>query len=158
MKQENRFVAELYRYLAPFVDEAQDRFICVDGGAAKHHAGRENSPIIAPDIPDLWLSFVGRKQHVGIEAKILDKRSISVRQSQLRAWRSDGEGYYRPRFWVASNRALDEFHCWEHSSIVRCLDRTKNKTPNVALSLGGIVTDFSSSSLPELALHILKHA
>lgn len=158
MKQENRFVAQLFHYIAPFVDTQQDLFICMDGGAAKHHAGREGSPIVDPDIPDLWLALVGKSECFGIEAKILDNRSISVRQSQLRAWRSDGTGHYRPRFWVTSNRTLTEFHCWRHSSLIGCLDRTKNKAANVSLSLSRYPADFTSSGLPELALHILRHA
>lgn len=158
MKQENRFVAQLFHYLAPFVDAQRDLFICVDGGAAKYHAGREGSPIVDADIPDLWLALVGKSECFGIEAKILENRSISVRQGQLRAWRSDGTGHYRPRFWVASNRTLSEFYCWKHTSLVHCLDRSRSKSCNVSLSIAGCVADFASTGLPELALYILTNA
>lgn len=81
MKQENRFVAQLFHFLAPFVDMSKDLFICVDGGAAKHHAGQDGAALLDPNVPDIWLSLVGHESPIGIEAKVIDEHnSISVRQ------------------------------------------------------------------------------
>ena len=158
MKQENKFVAQLFHYLARFVDLERDLFICVDGGAAKHHAGRKDSPISDPDIPDLWLALSGKKGFTGIEAKVLDNQSISVRQGQLRAWRSDGSGKYRPSFWVAVDQEFKNFYCWRHSTLIPRLDKTKSTTANVRLSINDYPADHHSQNMAQLALYILSEA
>lgn len=158
MKQENKFVAQLFHYLAPFVDLEKELFICVDGGAAKAHSGGSASPLIDPAVPDLWLTLIGQEQAFGIEAKVLDHNKISVRQSQISAWRSDGTGHYKPTFWVATNREQSEYWCWSHSALVDCLNRTKSKQANVSLSIGRYAALHHSRSLPGLALHLLTHA
>src|SRR5438874_7438498 len=103
MKQENRFVAQLFHFLAPFVDTEHDLFICVDGAAAARHSGAEGSRFIDSNLPDLWLTFCGHTAPTGIEAKVVEKNSISVRQAQLKAWCTNGTGAYQPTFWVATN-------------------------------------------------------
>lgn len=158
MKQENRFVAQLFHYLAPFVDMERDLFICVDGGAAKYHASRDGSSLKDPDVPDLWFALVGKPDCFGIEAKIIEGNKISVRQSQLRAWRTEGTGYYCPKFWVASNRDLTEYYCWLHSTLVPCLNLSRNTTANVSLSVTKYTADYNSKSISELALYILNNA
>src|SRR5687767_179245 len=102
MKQENRFVAHLFHFLAPFVDMERDLFICVDGGAAKHHAGREGARLLDPNVPDLWFALSGKEKYIGIEAKVLEQNSISIRRGQLQAWRTGGSGVYRPSFWAVT--------------------------------------------------------
>jgi len=156
LKQENRFVAQLFHYLAPFVDLERDLFICVDGFAARQNSGAQSSPLLDPDVPDLWLAFVGHTQHTGIEAKIVDENRISVRQSQIKAWRTGGTGAYCPRFWVASDRPLKTFLCWEHSALISKLDATKSEQDNVTLSVVSIPRAHESKSLAELALYILS--
>ena len=156
MKQENRFVAQLFHYLAPFIDMERDLFICVDGGAATHHAGTENAPISDPDLPDLWFTLHGKESPIGIEAKVLDGQNISFRGSQLRAWRTDGTGRYTPTFWVATNRNLSEYFCWYHSTMVPRLDTTNSQQDNVTLSVSDYRADHYSKNLPELALFILE--
>ena len=158
MKQENRFVAQLFHFLAPFVDYERDLLICVDGGAATHHAKRTESAIVDPDIPDIWCAFVGKAGFTGIEAKTIAANSISVRQGQLRAWRTVGKGHYRPSFWVATDSQLTEFHCWHHSSMVKRLDTTKSTVDNVSLSMSKYPADFTTGKLAELALYLLAHA
>jgi hypothetical protein len=156
MKQENKFVAQLFHFLAPFVDTDRELYICVDGGAANHHAGRDGSALLDPDVPDLWLAFQGQQSHTGIEAKILEGNSISVRQSQLRAWRSSGKGVYKPKYWVASNRTLSEYYCWDHSIMLPRLDATKSTVDNVAISMAKTPSSFSTKSLASLALYVLS--
>ena len=134
MKQENKFVAELYHYLAPFVDRCQELYICVDGGAAKHHSG-EGGTLDDAVLPDLWFYPLGKQFPIGIEAKVLDGTSISVRQGQLQSWRTAGSGAYCPRFWVTSNTDLTEFNCWHHRSMIPRLDSTASTVDNVKLSL-----------------------
>jgi hypothetical protein len=157
MKQENRFVAQLFHYLAPFVDMERDLFICVDGGAATRHSIGEGARLIDANVPDLWLAFCGHSEYTGIEAKVLDGNSVSIRQGQLQAWRSTGTGAYRPRFWVTTNRDLTEFACWHHATMLPRLDDTINSGPNVTLSLTEYEADHSSQSIAELALFILMN-
>ena len=155
MKQENRFVAQLFHYLAPFVDMERDLLICVDGGATTRHSAGEDARLLDSNVPDLWLAFCGQPEYIGIEAKVLGGNSISIRQGQLQAWRSHGTGAYRPRFWVATNRDLTEFFCWHHATMLPRLDDTTNSSPNVSLSLTEYPADHSSHSIAELALYIL---
>jgi hypothetical protein len=158
MKQENRFVAQLFHYLAPFVNMDQELFICVDGAAAGRHAGYKGARLIDPDLPDIWLTLLGRDKPTGIEAKVIDKnQAISVRQSQLKAWRTNGTGAYQPTFWVATDCHLSEFHCWHHSTLVHRLDRSASTVENVLLRLAKYPPDHSSKHVAELALYILTH-
>lgn len=158
MKQENRFVAQLFHFLAPFVDMSKDLFICVDGGAAKHHAGQDGAALLDPNVPDLWFTLVGTDTAFGIEAKVVEDGSISVRQGQMRAWKTDGVGAYQPRFWVATNRELSEFYCWHHAEIRRRLDESSSSVDNVKLSLSKYPPTHKGSNLAELALFILANA
>ncbi|WP_061960142.1 hypothetical protein [Cupriavidus pauculus] len=156
MKQENKFVAQLFHYLAPFIDMAKPLLICVDGGAARAHAGKEGAPITDQDIPDLWMSLVNDGDPFGIEAKVIDRNSISIRQRQVRAWRTDGTGHYRPAYWVATNRELSKFWCWKHTSMAARLDGTSSTTDNVILSVSKFPADYQTDSLSALALYILS--
>jgi hypothetical protein len=158
MKQENRFVAQLFHFLAPFVDMGKDLFICVDGGAAKHHAGQDGAALLDPNVPDLWFSLVGKEGPIGIEAKVIEDNSISVRQGQLQAWKTGGGGAYQPRFWVATNRDLTEFYCWHHADIRRRLDESYSGVDNVKLSLSKYAPAHRGNGLAELALFILSSA
>jgi hypothetical protein len=135
----------------------RDLFICVDGHAARQHAGRDGSRLIDPDVPDLWLAFFGQDAHIGIEAKILERHSISVRQSQLKAWRTNGKGAYRPKLWVASNRDLTEFVCWKHVALLPKLDSTASTVDNVVLSVSQYPPAHRSKTIAELALYILAN-
>lgn len=158
MKQENRFVAQLFHYLAPFVDMEQELFICVDGAAAARHSGREGARLVDPDLPDLWLTLCGHHKPIGIEAKVIDeKQAISVRQSQLRAWRTNGTGAYQPTFWVATNRDLTEFYCWHHSAFLPRLDSTASTVDNVSLRLSEYPAAHRTPKIAELALYVLTH-
>lgn len=155
MKQENKFVAQLFHYLAPFTDTEKDLYICIDGGAAKNHSGNHDSVLLDPGVPDIWLTLVGQSSATGIEAKVLEDNKISFRQNQILAWRSNGVGNYKPKFWVATNRVLDRYYCWRHLSIVTRLDTTDSTADNVSLSVSNYPADFESSSLAELALFII---
>ncbi len=155
MKQENRFVAHLFHFLAPFVDMEQDLFICVDGAAAARHSGAEGARLLDSDLPDLWLTFCGHTTPTGIEAKVIEKNSISIRQAQLKAWCSAGTGAYQPTFWVATNRGLTEFFCWHHAALRSRLDSSASTVPNVSLSLSAFPPAHRSSNIAELALYIL---
>jgi hypothetical protein len=114
MKQEHRLVAEVYRWLAPFVDTQHDIYISPDGQAAKTAvaAGRFKDP----DIPDLWFTLVGSHTPTYIEAKVVDDDgTVLVMQSQITAWRNSGTGTYKPHYWVATNRGFRKFYFWHHA-------------------------------------------
>jgi hypothetical protein len=152
MKQEHRLVAEIYRFVAPFIDTTKEIYLSLDGQAAKTAVG--TGRFIDPDIPDLWFTLVGFGEPTRIEAKILDKGSAQLMQSQILAWRSSGPGSYKPASWVAANREFTEFYYWSHSSFVPSLDRcaAARKTHKLAAPKDRL----AFSSIPELALHILR--
>ncbi|HDS1556794.1 hypothetical protein A7X93_01350 [Stenotrophomonas maltophilia] len=153
MKQEHRLVAELYRFIAPFIEISRDFYLCLDGQAAgtATKAGR----FLDSNIPDLWFTLVGATEPLLIEAKILDKGKALVMQSQLAAWRTSGTSAYKPRYWVAANREFNEFYFWSHHHFLPILDNSK-ATGNIELTAPKQRIAFNSIS--ELALHILREA
>lgn len=158
MKRENQFVAQLFHCLAPFVDVEKELFICVDGGAAHHHANKNGATLKDAVLPDLWLTFVGDEDPTGIEAKIIRGNSTSFRNTQIAKWCSTGKGHYKPAFWVSANVELKEFRCWQHSTMEKRLDAATNKRANNELSLTGYPPDFETRHISELARYILAHA
>jgi len=154
MKQEHRLVAEIYRFVAPFIDTTQEIYLSLDGQAAKTAVGAGR--FTDPDIPDIWFTLVGSKLPTRIEAKILDKGVALLMQSQILAWRSSGNGAHKPGSWVAANREFDQFYFWPHAAFVPSLDRcgATRKTHKLAVPKDRLCFD----SIPELALHILRGA
>ena len=154
MKQEQRLVAEVYRFLAPFVDTAKNVYVSLDGQAAE--MGVQGGLFEHPTIPDLWFTFVGAGAPTLLEAKIVDDGRVLVMQSQLQAWRSTGGGAHRPHAWIAASRGLDTFYYWTHADFVGRLDGTRAGTPTVLLRVPDQRTEFGHAS--ELALHIIRNA
>lgn len=155
MKQEQRLVAEIYRFLAPFIDTKKDLYVSLDGQAADTAvaAGRFTDAAL----PDLWFTLVGASSKTLIEAKIIEDRGGALlMQRQLSAWRSAGRGAYKPQFWVASNRSFNTFYFWNHEDFLPALD--KSKATGKTLTLRPPSTRLSFKSVPELALHILRSA
>lgn len=153
MKQENRLVAELYRFLAPFIDTSKDIYVCLDGQAAATAVAAEK--FIDATLPDLWVTFVGDFWRTLIEVKISeDEGGVLLMQSQLSAWRSSGGGAYKPKIWVAANRSFNEFYFWAHADFLPALDRTKAKGKTITLRPPSSKLAFKHVS--ELALHILR--
>ncbi|WNJ97730.1 hypothetical protein RND59_16505 [Vibrio ruber] len=157
MKQENRFVADLYHLLSPFMDKDKDLYLCMDGGGAKHHAASEHGKLEDAVLPDIWFCLVGQEKHIGIEAKVFDSNNLSFRQMQIQSWRSDGSGIYTPHFWVATNRELTEYKCWFHKTMVARLNTTMSTVDNVSLSMSKYPADHESNTIQELALFILQN-
>lgn len=154
MKQEHRLVAEVYRYLAPFIDARQEIYLSLDGQAAKTAVGAGR--FIDRDIPDLWFTLVGESAPSRIEAKILDKGAALLMRSQILAWRSSGPGAYKPVAWVATNREFSAFYYWRHESFVAVLDRCKAQRDSYDLPPPKDRLEFNS--IPELVLHLLRQS
>lgn len=156
MKQEHRFVAELYRFLAPFIDTTKDIFISLDGQAASTAATAGLFSDAA--IPDLWCTLQGAKTSTLIEAKVVEDetKALLVMQSQLIAWRTDGCGAYKPKYWVAANRSFNKFYFWKHEDFLINLDKSVAKTNTLTLRPPTEQKEFLS--IPELALHVLREA
>lgn len=152
MKQEHRLVAEIYRYVAPFIDTTQEIYLSLDGQAAKTAVGAGR--FTDPDIPDIWFTIMGACEPTRLEAKIVDKGTVLLMRSQILAWRSTGPGSYKPAAWVAANRGFTEFYYWPHSTFVPSLDRctAARKTHTLAAPKDRLVF----FSIPELALHVLR--
>ena len=152
MKQEHRLVAEIYRYLAPFIDVNRDIFLSLDGQAAR--TGVTAGRFTDPDIPDLLFTIVGASTPTRLEAKILHNGAALLMCSQIKAWRSDGSSNYKPNGWVAANRNFDQFYYWPHSEFVASLDRCK--ASQVTHSLAAPKSRLVFSTVPELALYVLR--
>lgn len=145
-------MAEIYRYLAPFIDTTQEIYLSLDGQAARTAVGAGR--FTDPDIPDLWFTLLGAAAPSRIEAKVLDKGSALLMQSQILAWRTNGPGAYKPEAWVGTNREFSEFYYWPHAAFAPSLNRCQatRKTHILAAPKDRHVF----SSVPELALHILR--
>ncbi len=155
MKQEQKLVAETYRYLAPFIDTSKPLYLSLDGQAALVGVGRGH--FSDGTIPDLWFTVDGHAQPVLIEAKAMDKNNrLLLMQSQLRAWRTDGLGKHRPEFWIAANNSFDVFYFWRHADFIPTLDRSQNNQDTVAFALPKQTKQFKT--INQLALTILRAA
>lgn len=155
MKQEHRLVAEVYRYIAPFIDTMKDIYVSLDGQAADTAvlAGRFKDAAL----PDLWFSLVGTNTPTLIEAKVIeDTGGALLMQSQLAAWRTIGTGAYKPQYWVAANRSFNKFYFWSHAEFLPILDRSKAKSNTLTLRPPSSRLEFKHVS--ELALHVLRQA
>lgn len=155
MKQEQRLVAELYRYLAPFIDTSKDVFVSLDGQAAL--MGVKDGQFVDGAIPDLWFTIVGRAQSTRIEAKALDPKGYALlMQGQLQAWRTSGTGGHKPDCWVAVGHSFDAFYLWEHRDFLATMDRSENRQKTVPLSPPASRQAFGT--VIELALAVLHRA
>lgn len=155
MKQESRFVAELYRYLAPFIDTAKPLYISLDGIAAR--VGVSGNVFTDPDVPDLWFTLVGDPGLTLLEAKVLNAdRSVTVNQAQLTAWRSTGLGQHRPIAWVAADEALTAFFYWSHADFLARLDASNTTVSYPKLRMPDSRIEFPE--VRQLALHVLRFA
>ena len=152
MKQEHRLVAEVYRYLAPFIDTTKDIYLGLDGQAAltASTAGR----FVDPNLPDLWFTLLGRPVPCRIEAKILDQGKALLMQSQIVAWRTRGTGAYKPDYWVAANRELSEFYFWDDAAFLPALDASGATRKTHQLNAPKDRMTFKNA--PELVMCILR--
>lgn len=154
MKQEHKLVAELYRYLAPFINTEEDVFLSLDGQAAL--IGVERGIFADGTVPDLWFTLVGSASKTLIEAKAIDTDgTVLLMQSQLSAWKSGGHGTHKPQYWVATNRGFNCFYFWAHSDFLQQLDNTKASANTLRLKAPASRQEFPN--VGELALHILRH-
>jgi hypothetical protein len=154
VRQESRFVAELYRYLAPFIDTRTPSYVSLDGIAARK--GVVDNMFVDPDIPDLWFTLIGDPKPNLLEAKILTDRRVTVNQAQLSAWRSTGSGRYKPSAWVAADENLKTFFYWTHADFLARLDASRATTQFPRLRIPDSHTEFPE--VRQLALHVLRFA
>ena len=155
MKQESRFVAELYRYLAPFIDATSPLYLSLDGIAAQK--GVRDGEFIDPDVPDLWFTLAGSPRLTLLEAKVLHAdRTVTVNQGQLTAWRSSGLGQHRPTAWVAADEPFRAFFFWTHADFLARLDASNATVPYPKFRLPDVRTEFTE--VRQLALHVLRSA
>ena len=157
MKQEHRFVAELYRYLSPFVDSNEDIYLSLDGEAAKK--GVSQKYFEDADVPDLWFTLIGHSSETLIEAKSLySANSIKLGQGQLTAWKTGGAGKHKPSAWiaVAEGKELKPMYYWRHDAFLSKLDTCQSTQdyPEIRLPDDKLVFD----DIRVLALHILRTA
>jgi hypothetical protein len=154
VKQESRFVADLYRYLAPFIDTDSPLYLSLDGIAARKAVS--DSVFVDPDVPDLWFTLAGSSRLTLLEAKVLNAdRSVTVNQGQLTAWRSTGSGQHKPTAWVAANEALTVFFYWTHTDFLARLDASTATAQYPKFRLPDVRAEFPE--VRQLALHVLRN-
>jgi len=155
MKQEHKLVAEIYRYIASFIDADEQVYICLDGQAADN--GVRQGLFTDGTIPDMWFTFVNKKYPTLIEAKTIDTNNrMLLMQSQLRAWRTNGCGAHVPEFWIAVNRAFDQFYFWTQADFLQRLDSSDAQGNTLTLLRPTQAVTFNNAQ--QLALHILRSA
>lgn len=153
MKQEHKLVAEVYRYIAPFIDSDSEFYISLDGQAADN--GVTQGIFIDSTIPDMWFTLVNKSKPVLIEAKTIDANNrMLLMQSQLKAWRTNGHGAHVPEYWIAVNRAFDEFYFWKQADFLQRLDATKAQGKTITVLPP--IQKMSFRNAQQLALHILQ--
>jgi hypothetical protein len=153
MKQEHRFVAELFGYLKPFVATDHPVFISLDGEAAKK--GVRSGLFDDADVPDLWFTIVGCANPTLIEAKIIGgNRRMQLGRTQLHRWRTGGGSAHAPHGWVAANEELNQFLYWSHDNFLPKMDASQSTTRYSSIGIPNDAIVFPS--IPELALHVLK--
>ncbi len=152
MRQEHLFVAELYRYLAPFVDIKQDLYLSLDGIAAKR--GVTQKHFEDETVPDLWFTVLGCQTPILLEAKIVEKGKVTVGKAQLSAWRSQGRGKHRPIAWVGSTETMSRFYFWTHQEFLANLDACTSTVAFPKVKIPADPKEFSR--IEELALHVLR--
>lgn len=153
MKQEHRFVAELYRYLSPFIDSNKPIYLSLDGIAASK--GVQEKLFKDADVPDLWFYLIGASTVTQIEAKVVDHRGrVTLGQRQLNAWRTGGRGKHKPSAWIATDINFKLFYYWEHNHFLPALDACRSKQQYVHLRAPTNV--FSCNDIRKLALRILR--
>lgn len=154
MKQEQRLVAELYRYLAPFFDTSKDVYVSLDGRAAL--TGVQRGRLSDGTVPDLWFTLAGSELPTRLEAKALDtSRKVLLMQNQLKAWRCSGVGHYTPDLWVAASHGFDAFYLWEQAEFASLLERSRNRQKTVPFSMPAGHRTYAT--VAELALAVLRH-
>lgn len=152
VKQESRFVAELYRYLAPFIDTSKALYLSLDGIAARK--GVSDNLFADADVPDLWFTLAGSSEIALLEAKILGPdEAVTVNQGQLTAWRSSGSGQHKPTAWVAADEGLTAFYHWTHAAFLPRLDASNATVQYPKLRIPEDRKEFPE--VRQLALHIL---
>lgn len=152
MRQEHRFVADLYRYVAPFIDTAKPIYLSLDGEAAKR--GVTEKHFGDAGVPDMWFTLVGGNGSTLVEAKIIEGGKVTIGQSQLCAWRTSGNGKHKPSAWVAANHSLDKFYYWSHNDILQILDACTSQKKYPKVGAPSSAKEFSDLRL--LALELLR--
>ena len=153
MKQEHRFVAELYSLLKPFIDVSQPLFLSLDGEAAKKGVTEE----IFEDshVPDLWFTICGNERPTTLEAKIVgDNKRITLTQNQISQWRSCGNSAHKPDGWVVVNIECSLFYHWEHAEFLPTLDACESTQRYPKLRIPENVNQFDS--VEQLAMWVLR--
>jgi hypothetical protein len=155
LKQEHRFVADLYRYLAPFIDTSREMYLSLDGVAARR--GVTGGHFVDPDVPDLWFYLAGAQNVTLLEAKIVGSDGIVLLgRGQLSAWRTGGQGAHKPTAWVGSNEEFSVFYFWLHTAFcTNRLDGSRSSQDNIPFRLPESTKQFPD--IRQLALHVLRN-
>ena len=152
ISQEHRFVAEVYRFLAPFVDTTSEIYLSLDGIAAE--GGRKQGKFEDARVPDLWFTIIGASAPTLIEAKVAKNDVVTLGQSQLAAWKKSGSGKHIPEAWIAVDKGFKTFFYWDHESFEDILETITSNKDYVQISIPPGRVSFSD--VAALALHILR--
>jgi hypothetical protein len=106
---ENRFVADVFNRLWPWMDHTKDIWFCHDDGGR----GYESTP-------DLCFHFQGIDKQFRLECKVIDfikkppTDRVKTYKKQLETW-SQPTSQAAPLLWLAKHKEDDRYYFWEHS-------------------------------------------
>jgi hypothetical protein len=153
VKQEHRVVAELYGYMAAFVDPDRPIYLSLDGVAAER--GVKEGLFKDPDVPDMVFTLVDGRE-VAIEVKILYGKRIGTGLGQYNAWFGSGAGAHKPTGWVVADEKLSSFFYWSHGEMVKQRTTPPGASEKKSVKIPVPTTTPMFPSLRHLALHVVR--
>lgn len=105
MSLENKFAAEMYHRLYPWIDHNVDVKFCLDDGGKSKSA-----------TPDLCFSFLGGSKPMRIEFKMMHTNGkVRVFKKQFQTWNGQNN-QDAPYLWIAKRIEAEEYFLWPHSN------------------------------------------
>jgi len=149
MSQEHRFCAEIYARLFPFIDRDERVVINPDGQAKLPNFLDTETP------PDMCFTLKGQKKEIRLEAKVLNKKSVKLQESQ-KVWCRQDNHPLAPHLWIFAERHLEQ--CWllEHNHISQVIRQKIGVS--APLNLWPNQTRPQGCSLEQLAMQIINWA
>ncbi len=116
MKDENRFTAELYARLWPWLNHSKPTRLMLDDGGQCEVAH-----------PDICVYFDGSDEEMRTECKVLDARGqnkncVEPTEKQLRTWSQDAHLSGRPHLWAAKVEDTQNYYLWTHEDFKKGFD------------------------------------
>lgn len=110
MSRENKFAADLYAYLRPWMDHGNPVGFLTDEAQRNDEAK-----------PDLFFNFAGNSTQFRIEVKVIKSSgSVKVTSKQAATWHQD-DSTDAPHIWVCIAEDTDVYYLWPNDDFVKAL-------------------------------------